>query len=93
MKNRILYNNLRQNRVNNRTYQTEKRVVGTATAAQQNEINFSITNEVKDMLEGDTLCLSQEAEADKTSKFGGGQPTEDFTSQAQATFQATKSNE
>ena len=55
----------------------------------KNEINFSITNETKDVNEGDTLCMSPEA--DKTSKFGGGQPTENFT-HAQAIFEAN-SNE
>ena len=75
---------MRQHRVLNRTYQTEKQ-----SKSSKNEINFMIANGTKEVKEDDSLCFSPEKPEEKTSKFGGGQPNDDFS---QAVIFEAKSN-
>ena len=48
-----------------------------------------IANGTKEVKEDDSLCFSPEKPEEKTSKFGGGQPNDDFS---QAVIFEAKSN-
>ena len=74
---------MKVNRVLNRTYQTEQQT------RSKNEINFAITSETKEIREDESLLQSPDKQEEKTSKFGGNQPNEDFS---QAVIFEAKSN-
>ena len=48
-----------------------------------------IADETKEVREDESLCMSPEKAEEKTSKFGGGLPNEDFS---QAVISEAKSN-